>query len=105
MRSGLRRIERALALEPHNQRVLSRAANVARMRGRTDEAIRYSEQALEADSLSPNAHAVLGLTYYFAGRLDDAEAMRRKLLALSPLLRNLHADPRWAAFVARLRFD
>lgn len=81
---GLQRIHRALELEPHNQRVLSRAANVARQRGRTEEAIRYAEQALNADPLSPNAHAVLGLTYYYAGRLDDAEAMRRKLLALSP---------------------
>src|SRR5688572_10754987 len=81
---GLRRIHRALDLEPHNQRVLSRAANVARQRGRTEEAIRYAEQALDADPLSPNAHAVLSLTYYYAGRLDDAEAMRRKLLALSP---------------------
>ena len=81
---GLRRIARALELEPHNQRVLSRASNVARMRGRTDEAIRYAEQALRADPLSPNAHAVLGLSYYYAGRLDDAEAMRRRLLTLSP---------------------
>ena len=81
---GLRRIGRALELEPHNQRVLSRASNVARMRGRTDEAIRYAEHALQADPLSPNAHAALGLSYYFAGRLDDAETMRRKLLALSP---------------------
>ena len=81
---GLQRIQRALELEPHNQRVLSRAANVARQRGRTEEAIRYAEQALNADPLSPNAHAVLGLTYYYAGRLDDAEAMRRRLLALSP---------------------
>jgi adenylate cyclase len=82
--SALRRTNRALELEPHNQRVLSRAAGVARQRGRTDEAIGYAEQALCADPLSPNAHAVLGLTYYYAGRLDDAEAMRRKLLALSP---------------------
>jgi TolB-like protein/Tfp pilus assembly protein PilF len=81
---GLRRVERALELEPHNQRVLSRAANIARQRGRTEQAIHYAEQALRADPLSPNAHAVLGLTYYYAGRLDDAEAMRRKLLALSP---------------------
>ena len=80
---GLQRIHRALELEPHNQRVLSRAANVARQRGRTEEAIGYAEQALNADPLSPNAHAVLGLTYYYAGRLDDAEAMRRRLLALS----------------------
>jgi adenylate cyclase len=81
---GMRRIGRALELEPHNQRVLSRASNIARMRGRIDEAIRYAEHALEADPLSPNAHAALGLSYYYAGRLDDAEAMRRKVLALSP---------------------
>jgi tetratricopeptide (TPR) repeat protein len=81
---GLRRTGHALELEPHNQRVLSRASNVARMRGRPEEAIRYGEQALRADPLSPNAHAALGLSYYFAGRLDDAEAMRRKLLTLSP---------------------
>jgi TolB-like protein/Tfp pilus assembly protein PilF len=82
--AGLARIDRALALEPHNQRVLSRAAIVARLRWRTDDAIRYAEQTLRADPLSPNAHAVLGLTYYYAGRLEDAEEMRRKLLALSP---------------------
>jgi TolB-like protein/Flp pilus assembly protein TadD len=81
---GHKRIARALELEPHNQRVLSRASNVARMRGRLDEAIGYAAQALRADPLSPNAHAVLGLSYYYAGRLEDAEAMRRKLLALSP---------------------
>jgi TolB-like protein/Flp pilus assembly protein TadD len=81
---GLRRLGHAIELEPHNQRVLSRASNVARMRGLPEEAIRYGEQALRADPMSPNAHAALGLSYYFAGRLDDAEAMRRKLLTLSP---------------------
>jgi len=34
--------------------------------------------------LSPNAHANLGFCCYLAGRLDDAEVMRRKVLALSP---------------------
>jgi adenylate cyclase len=81
---GTRRIERAVAREPHNQRVLTRAGIIARRRGRLDEAIRYAEQALKWDPLSPNAHATLSLTYYSAGRLDEAEAMRRKLLALSP---------------------
>jgi tetratricopeptide (TPR) repeat protein len=94
-----------------------------------DEAIRYAEQALRWDPLSPNAHAALSTRYYYAGRLDEAEAMRRKVLALyrgeidcafdwlersaethdsgltnarvDPLLRNLHADPRWGAFLSR----
>jgi len=81
---GLERVRRSLELEPHNQRSLTRAAVVERKRGRMEDAIRYAEHALRADPLSPNAHAVLSLTYYFAGRLDEAEAMRRRLLTLSP---------------------
>jgi tetratricopeptide (TPR) repeat protein len=81
---GLQRLDRALQLEPHNERVLSRAAIIAIWRGRLDEAIRCGEQALRWDPLSPNVHAVLGGSYYYAGRLDEAEAMRRKLLALTP---------------------
>ena len=85
----------ALELEPHNQRVLSRAANVARQRGRMTGGHPLREQALNADPLSPNAHAVLSLTYYYAGRLDDAEAMRRRLrtqprVAERPLLSRPH---------------
>jgi TolB-like protein/Tfp pilus assembly protein PilF len=82
--AGQRGIERALAIEPHNQRVLTRAGIVARRRGQLDEAIRYAEQALRSDPLSPNAHAALGFCYYLADRLAEAEAMRRRVLALSP---------------------
>jgi TolB-like protein/predicted Zn-dependent protease len=81
---GTRRLERALALEPHNQRVLTRLANVALRRGSVDDAMRFCQQALRSDPLSPNAHAIYGNTCYFAGRLEEAEAMRRKVLALSP---------------------
>jgi len=44
----------------------------------------YAEQALRCDPLSPNAHAALGFCLYGAGRLEEAEVMRRKVLALSP---------------------
>jgi adenylate cyclase len=81
---GIRRVERALELEPNNQRVLTRAGIIARRRGRLDDAIRHAERALRSDPLSPNAHASLGYCYYLAGRLEDAEVMRRKVLALSP---------------------
>lgn len=81
---GERLIEHAVELEPHNQRVLTRASIIARRRGRLDDAIRYAEHALKGDPLSPNAHANLGFCYYLAGRLDDAEVMRRKVLTLSP---------------------
>ncbi|HSG65317.1 MAG TPA: hypothetical protein VLD39_09955, partial [Gammaproteobacteria bacterium] len=58
---GTLRLERALALEPHSQRVLTRAGLVARRRGRLDEATRYAEQAIKWDPLSPNACAALGV--------------------------------------------
>jgi adenylate cyclase len=81
---GLRRMERARQLEPHNQRILTRLANVAIRRGKLDDALRYCQQALRSDPLSANVHAIYGNTCYFAGRLEEAEAMRRKVLALSP---------------------
>ena len=52
--------------------------------GRLDDALLHSQQALQADPLSGLAHAVYGNVCYFAGRLDEAEVARRKLLALSP---------------------
>jgi tetratricopeptide (TPR) repeat protein len=81
---GTRRMERARQLEPHNQRILTRLANVAIRRGRLDEALRYCRQALRSDPLSANVHAIYGNTCYFVGRLEEAEAMRRKVLSLSP---------------------
>jgi tetratricopeptide (TPR) repeat protein len=77
-------MERARQIEPNNQRILTRLANTAVRRGKLDEALRYCQQALRSDPLSANVHAIYGNTLYFAGRLDEAEAMRRKVLALSP---------------------
>jgi adenylate cyclase len=84
LEGGLRRAERARQLEPHNQRILARLANIAICRGALDDALRCSQQALRSDPLSANAHAIHGNICYFVGRLDEAEAMRRKVLALSP---------------------
>ena len=81
---GMRRMERAHQLEPHHQRILTRLANIAIRRGLLDDALRYCQQALKSDPLSANAHAIYGNTCYFVGRLEEAETMRRKVLALSP---------------------
>jgi TolB-like protein/Tfp pilus assembly protein PilF len=81
---GRRRMERALQFEPNNERLLTRLANIALRRGEVDEAMRHGQRALRSDPLSPIAHAVYGNSCYFAGRLEEAEAMRRKVLALSP---------------------
>jgi TolB-like protein/Flp pilus assembly protein TadD len=81
---GMRRMERALELEPYNQRILTRAANFAIRRGRLDDALRYGQLAVKSDPLGANPHAIYGNVCYFTGRLEEAEAMRRKVLVLSP---------------------
>jgi adenylate cyclase len=81
---GLRRMEQARQLEPHNPRILTRLANVALRSGRLDDALRHCRQALKADPLNALVHAVYGNTCYYAGRLEEAESLRRRVLALSP---------------------
>ena len=81
---GMRRLERGRELEPHNPRILTRLANIATRHGRLQDARRYCEEALRADPLSALVHAVHGNTSFFDGRLDEAEAMRRRVLELSP---------------------
>lgn len=81
---GIRRLERSRQLEPNNPRILTRLANVAIRRGRMDDALRCCEQALKADPLSAIVHAVYGNVCYYLGRLDEAEALRRRVLELSP---------------------
>jgi TolB-like protein len=81
---GMRRMERARQLEPHNPLILTRLANISIRRCRLEDALRYCQQALASDPLSAIVHATFGNTFYLLGRLDEAEAMRRKVLELSP---------------------
>jgi TolB-like protein/tetratricopeptide (TPR) repeat protein len=81
---GVRRMERAHRLEPHNPRILTRLANIALRSGRLDDALEHCHQALKSDPLNALVHAVYGNTCYYAGRLEEAESLRRRVLALSP---------------------
>jgi len=81
---GMRRMERARQLEPHNPLILTRLANISIRHCRLEDALRYCQQALASDPMSAIVHAIFGNTYYFLGRLEEAEAMRRKVLELSP---------------------
>ncbi len=82
--TGMRRMEQARQLEPHNPRILTRLANIALRNGRLDDALRHCRQALKADPLNALVLAVYGNTCYYAGRLEEAESLRRRVLALSP---------------------
>ena len=76
--------ERALALEPANTDVISGAATMAASLGRLDQAIALAEYTAARDPVSPIGNRRLGLYHYYAGRLDEAIALFRTTLTLSP---------------------
>jgi serine/threonine protein kinase/Tfp pilus assembly protein PilF len=75
---------RALALAPGNAEVVRSAGTMARNIGRYAEAVDLHEQATALDPLSATSYLSLGLTYFTAGRLEDAEEAFRKVLEFAP---------------------
>jgi TolB-like protein/DNA-binding winged helix-turn-helix (wHTH) protein/tetratricopeptide (TPR) repeat protein len=64
--------QHALALDPGNVDAVLRAGAMAGTLGRLPEAITLIRRAVELDPLDPYAIALLGQTYYYAGRMDEA---------------------------------
>jgi adenylate cyclase len=55
------------------------------MAGRSEEAVRYAEQALRLNPYPPSWYIrQLGQSYFFAGRYEEAIAAHRKSLNVSP---------------------
>jgi len=77
-------VERAIELAPGDPTLIGNAAVLVQSLGRLEEAIALQEYSVEQTPVDPRAHYNLGLAYYFARRLDDAEASIRKVLVLSP---------------------
>ena len=75
---------RALALDPGDASVISRAADLDTRLGRFDEAIGLYHQAIALDPVSPVPHWSLGRVLYYVGRLDEAAASLRKAVSLMP---------------------
>ncbi len=76
--------KRALALEPGNAMVVSRAAELTANLGRFEEALAQDRRAVELDPLSVSTHIYLGEHAYRAGRLEEAVAAFKKALELNP---------------------
>ena len=84
-------VGRALELAPGEAAVLLRAASLASFQGRLDEAIEFYGRALKQDPLSRVAYYNLGLAFYAANRLVEAERACRKALELAPQASGTHA--------------
>jgi tetratricopeptide (TPR) repeat protein len=82
--AAARHLGLALALEPTNTDIIRNAAYLARSLDRLDKAIPLGEYVTARDPVNALGHANLGLTYFFAGRLDAALASSRTALSLSP---------------------
>ncbi len=113
---ALGRVDEALAeaaAEIHEPGRLWITAINAHLLGRateSDEALRLLVERYADDSACQIAevHAVRGDVEAAFAWLDRASAQRDGGLSeakVSPWLRSLHADPRWAAFLARMGFD
>jgi tetratricopeptide (TPR) repeat protein len=82
--AAARHIERASQLDPANPDIILTAADLARILGRTEEAIALGKYAVSRDPVNSRGHATLSYNYSLAGRQDEAIALRRTALSLSP---------------------
>ena len=83
-------LQRALAVEPTDQNILSYAASLIRALGRLDEAIALEEHLLARDPVNSYHTFNLGYSYLLAGRWDETIVAFRTVLTLSPNFRSAH---------------
>jgi TolB-like protein/tetratricopeptide (TPR) repeat protein len=87
--------KRARALEPRNSLVLVNVSQVYASLGRWDEAARFLTASVALDPLFPAAYEWLGYMRERTGRLAEAEAAHRKVLAISPTYAYAHFSLGW----------
>lgn len=92
--AGDRALQRALALDPGNARILANAGIMAMAIGRLDESIALQRRSIARDPLQDSSHANLAIPLLYAGRLGEAETATRQAIELrpdAPLYRHLLA--------------
>lgn len=77
-------LQRALALDPHNSRILSRYAFMLNHMGRFPEAIAAYRRALELDPLSSVSWGALGINLMGDGQFGEARQAFARALELNP---------------------
>jgi len=82
LQAAAEHLRHAIALDPCDARSLRWAALLLSMLGRIAEAIVVGEEVVACDPVNPVGHYNLGLYYYIEGRLDEAQSMFEKHLAM-----------------------
>jgi TolB-like protein/Flp pilus assembly protein TadD len=82
--AAVRKIQRALTLDPRDPGILVTAAIIRLSLGQLDEAATFYNAALALDPLGAIAHAGLGTISYRKGRIPEAEARLRTAIEVSP---------------------
>jgi TolB-like protein/Flp pilus assembly protein TadD len=82
-------LEKAIRLDPGDAEALTEAAILNTNLGRFDEAIRLGQEAAARDPVGPG-YLALGYTYLVSGKLEEAEAARRRGLELDPTASENH---------------
>jgi TolB-like protein/DNA-binding winged helix-turn-helix (wHTH) protein/Tfp pilus assembly protein PilF len=77
-------LTKAAALEPGNVEVFRIRANLSKVLGHLDQAIKLYEQAVLLDPLRANSYVSLGQLLYVTGRYDEARAALQQALDLNP---------------------
>jgi tetratricopeptide (TPR) repeat protein len=83
-------LTKAALLEPGSAQVYRIRANLSRVLGKLDQAIKFYEQAVALDPLRAASHTGLGYLLYVAGRYDEAQAPLHKALELNPQSAHVH---------------
>jgi tetratricopeptide (TPR) repeat protein len=82
---GIAECERAIALAPNSSTSHIWMGLVLTCAGKPEEAVRYAEQALRLDPITPGwYYRILGLAYSSTGRYEEAIAALRKALSRTP---------------------
>lgn len=77
-------VEKGLTISPNDTEVLNRAAEVAMIFNKPEEAVVYNEKIAQLSPLEEFSFYALGMTYYYAGKYSEAEKTLLKALEFTP---------------------
>jgi tetratricopeptide (TPR) repeat protein len=85
-------LDHALQLDPNNANALFSSAHLTMTVGNTDDTLTQFQDVLERDPLNLLYRRYVARVLYFAGRLTEAEAMIRQVLAMNPSFPAAHYE-------------